>query len=120
MSIDNEPVDFIHISGAWKTGLFRDEYFVVKYIDRWKELREDTLTDDNIIKIIEGNEELLIDAQARNFKRWDTLGKYVWPNPEPYSETYEEEIQRFKDWFLERTRWIDASIDSAPFKSRTN
>ncbi|MCJ7665763.1 MAG: CotH kinase family protein, partial [Actinobacteria bacterium] len=118
VSIDNEPVDFIHISGNWKTRLFKDEYFVTRYIDRWKQLRRDILSDKNIIKIIESNKELLSEAQIRNFNRWDILGKYVWPNPEPYSETYEEEIEKFENWFLTRVKWVDNSIESAPYKSR--
>ena len=70
------------------------------------------LSDENITGIIESNYELLSEAQIRNFDRWDILGKYVWPNPEPYSKTYEEETKKLKDWFLTRVEWIDNSIDS--------
>jgi len=62
--------------------------------------------------MIESNKESLSEAQVRNFNRWDILGKYVWPNPEPYSETYEEEIEKLEDWLLTRAEWIDNSIDS--------
>ncbi len=112
VSIDNEPVGFIHASGNWKTRFFMDEYFVEKYKDRWKQLRENVLSDENILRIIESNKESLSAAQVRNFDRWDILGKYVWPNPEPYSLTYEEEIKKLEDWLLTRAKWIDNSIDS--------
>jgi spore coat protein CotH len=112
VSIDNEPVGFIHASGNWKTRFFEDEYFVERYKDRWKQLRKDVLSDENILRTIESNKELLAAAQTRNFDRWDILGKYVWPNPEPYSLTYEEEITKLEDWLLTRAKWIDDSIDS--------
>jgi spore coat protein CotH len=112
VSIDNEPVDFIHASGNWKTRFFKDEYFVTKYKDRWKQLRKNVLSDENILSIIESNKESLSEAQVRNFNRWDILGKYIWPNPEPYSETYEEEIKKLENWLLTRAEWIDNSIDS--------
>jgi spore coat protein CotH len=112
VSIDNEPVGFIHASGNWKTRFFRDEDFVEEYKNRWKQLRENVLSDENISRTIESNKELLAAAQIRNFDRWDILGKYVWPNPEPYSLTYEEEITKLKKWLLTRAEWIDNSIDS--------
>jgi hypothetical protein len=47
-----------------------------------------------------------------NFDRWDILGKYVWPNPEPYCKTYKEEIEKLKNWLITRSNWIDENINS--------
>ncbi|MGZ5548879.1 MAG: CotH kinase family protein, partial [Nitrososphaeraceae archaeon] len=110
-SPDNQPTGWVSLIN-WKKRFFKDEYFVIKYIDRWKQLRKNILSDDNIMKIIEKNKGLLSEAQIRNFTRWDILGKYVWPNPEPYSETYEEEIGKLENWLLVRADWIDNNIES--------
>jgi len=112
----NQPINWQHLTGNWKKRFFEDEYFVIKYIDRWKQLRKNVFSDENIIKIIESNEELLSEAQIRNFDRWDILGKYVWPNPEPYAKTYEEEIEKLKNWLLARSEWIDSNIDSLQYE----
>jgi hypothetical protein len=108
----NEPVNWVHTEGIWRERLFEDEYFVKKYIERWGELRKDVLSDENILDIIESNVDLISEAQIRNFNRWDILGKYVWPNPKPYAVTYEEEIEKLKNWLIARAEWIDSNIDS--------
>ena len=103
----------------WVVQLFQDDYFTEKYIERWKELRKDILSSENINIVIDSNARLLSDAQARNFDKWDILGKYVWPNARPYAATYEEEIEKLKNWFFERTRWIDKNIDSLLVRQQT-
>ena len=44
-----------------------------------------------------------------NNEKWNTLGQYVWPNP-VYYETYEEEIQHLKSWYLNRMEWLDSAF----------
>jgi len=83
-----------------------------KYINRWHELRENVLSDENIENIIDSLVYDLSESQARNFNRWQILGKGVWPNPEPYSKTHDEEINKLKNWFFARTEWIENNIDS--------
>ena len=108
----NGPTGWEYTDRLWAEQLFQDDYFTRKYIERWKELRQNILSNENINEIIDDNEKLLSDAQARNFEKWDILGKYVWPNARPYAGTYEEEIEKLKNWFFERTKWIDENIDS--------
>lgn len=110
-SSTNTPIDWVHLDGNWKERFFKDEYFVKKYINRWKQIRKNILSNENIINIIETQEELISEAQIRNFKRWDILGKYIWPNPEPIASTHEEEIENLKNWLLDRSEWIDENIN---------
>jgi len=107
----NGPTQWRYINILWTERLFQDEDFAEKYISRWKELRKDVLSDANIDYIIDDYASLLADAQARNFEKWEILGKYIWPNSEPYAESYEEEIDKLKLWFHQRTEWIDKNID---------
>jgi len=107
----NGPTQWRYINILWTERLFQDEDFAEKYISRWKELMKDVLSDANIDYIIDDYASLLADAQARNFEKWEILGKYIWPNSEPYAESYEEEIDKLKLWFHQRTEWIDKNID---------
>jgi spore coat protein CotH len=108
----NKPTGFVFLNKRWTERLFLDYDFRIKYVNRWKELRKDILSDDNIIFVIENSVSKLSGSPERNFDRWEILGKQVWPNPEPYAETYEEEIENFKNWFLDRTSWIDNNINT--------
>ncbi|MFX1504370.1 MAG: hypothetical protein ACFFDH_25645, partial [Promethearchaeota archaeon] len=45
-------------------------------------------------------------------EKWQILGKSVWPNPPPFPDTYDEEIYNLKEWFKERTYWMDKNIDT--------
>jgi len=90
-----------------KAGIFlQDESFLMQYIERWGELRQDRLSLDYIMKKIDETAELLSEARVRNFQRWDVLGTYVWPN---YfiGDSYEEEIDYLKQWLEERILWMD-------------
>jgi spore coat protein CotH len=108
----NQPERFVYPARRWCNRLFLDPYFVNKYINRWHELRENVLSDENIENIIDSLVYDLSESQARNFNRWQILGKGVWPNPEPYSKTHDEEINKLKNWFFARTEWIENNIDS--------
>ena len=103
---------FDYLEKTWTEMLFKDNDFTTRYIARWNELRNNVFMDENINSIIKKNVEELSVAQKRNFNKWDILGKYVWPNPEPYANTYEEEIEKLKEWFFNRTSWIDNNINS--------
>jgi hypothetical protein len=97
---------------TWWKRLLEDPVFVEEYKARWKDLRATVLADNAILSFIDSNTMLLEEAQKRNFSRWKILGKYVMGNPLPYPRSFRGEVERFKDWILTRTRWIDAHIDS--------
>ena len=103
----------------WTERLYQDEAFVEKMVTRWTELREEGLL-ENLLSTIDHNVDYLEAAQKRNFERWPSLGKYVWPNPTnpetgEVRQSYEEEIDFLKTWLTERVSWIDEHItDSLP------
>ncbi len=76
---------------------------------RWQELRQTTLSTDQLIQFIDSTATHLEEARIRNFERWQVLGSYVWPNSF-VGDTYEEDLNFFKDWLRDRLDWMDANM----------
>lgn len=93
----------------WWERLLEDRDFCIKVRDRWKQLRQNQWTNNNINQFVDQNASLLNEAQARNFQRWPILGEWTWPNYY-YGNTYQEEIDWLKNWTEERLAWLDANI----------
>ncbi len=105
----NEPgVSFPH----WQR-LFQDPNFVKRYGERWFGLRTDLFKAGNLLQQIDETAAVLKEPAARNFKRWPTLGTYVWPN-KFIGKTYDEEIGFMKGWVRDRVAWIDTVFIPAP------
>jgi len=93
----------------WYPKLFQDPEFTQRHADRWASLRQGPFATSNVLAVIEGLTNQLREAQQRNFVRWPTLGRYVWPNWF-IGKTYEEEIGFLKKWVTGRLGWIDSGI----------
>ena len=48
-------------------------------------------------------------AQQNNDARWDLIGRYVWPNFVVFN-TYQEEVDYLKYWFVERMNWLEMNL----------
>jgi hypothetical protein len=95
----------------WWDRLFEDPAFRSRLRDRYRALRKDVFSESALFRLIDETAQTLDAAQKRNFQRWPTLGKYVWPNPRPFARTYPELIQNLKTWFHNRIVWMDANIE---------
>jgi hypothetical protein len=95
----------------WWDRLFEDPAFRARLRDRYRALRNDVFSEPALFRLIDETARTLDAAQKRNFQRWPTLGKYVWPNPRPFAKTYPELIQNLKTWFHNRIVWMDANIE---------
>ena len=98
----------------WWNRLLEDEKFVEKLKDRWNQLRLNTLSDSNILTLIEEQYSFLnneTDIINRNFNKWKIFGIYIWPNSF-IGNNYYEEIDFLKNWIKERTKWLDESINN--------
>ena len=93
----------------WWRRLFEDPAFRQRYADRWFELRENVLSTGQLLKDIDDTAALLDEAQARNFDRWNILGRYLWPNWY-VADTWYEEINWMSDWLVQRVNWMDGQI----------
>ena len=91
----------------WYERLFQDPAFTQMVKDRFTYFKNN---EDLIIQKIDMYAEKLKWAQAENDQKWQTIGKYVWPNPVIY-DTYQEEVDHLKNWYLARMQWLEEAFD---------
>ena len=91
----------------WYERLFQDPAFAQMVKDRFTYFKNN---EDLIIQKIDMYAEKLKWAQAENDQKWQTIGKYVWPNPVIY-DTYQEEVDHLKNWYLARMQWLEEAFD---------
>lgn len=100
----------------YHTQLFKDTALVRLFVERWQELRETTLSTENIHFVIDSTVESLGSAVDRNFEIWPMENRTCYFFDETYdhtfAQTYEEEIPALKSWVAERADWIDQNIES--------
>ena len=107
---------------AWYARLMQDPEYMLRYADRWFELREDKFSAARLVADIDASAALLAEAAARNFARWEAyvnsytgrdygsgpyvwtsiLNAWVWPNwyhgSPANPHTYQMEIDWVKTW----------------------
>ncbi len=93
----------------WWGRLLDDPAYTSQLKCRWEELRQGPLNTDTILNFIDSMADYLNDAQKRNFETWNILGEYVWPNYY-IGQTYQDEVNYFKNWITQRLTWIDDNI----------
>jgi len=99
----------------WYDRMFEDAEFVLAYWDRFWDLRRGVFSTPHLMAEIERQKGELEggngapNALTRNFDEWDTLGEYVWPNPDGWGDrtTYQSEVEWMKDWLTDRLEWIE-------------
>ncbi len=89
--------------------LYEDPEFRLRYADRWFAARRGPFTSERLLQMIEDYATLLEEPAARNFDRWNILGRYVWPNWF-IADTFREEIDWMKGWLAQRLTWMDDRI----------
>jgi hypothetical protein len=90
----------------WWQRFLQDSSFCRLLIDKWKFYRNNSLRTERIMNIIDSLAIVLEEAQTRNFKQWDILGTYIWPNSY-IGATYRDEVLYLKDWLKNRISWMD-------------
>ncbi|MCD4732538.1 MAG: CotH kinase family protein [Bacteroidales bacterium] len=103
----------------WWEKMMDDPAFFQSLVLRWNILRQSTVHPDSILNYIDNLAAYLDEAQQRNFERWPVLGEYIWPN---YfiGETYEEEVDYFKNWIADRITWMDDALKLQPIITEIN
>ncbi len=94
----------------WFNEIIDNPAFRQKYLDRLLEVLEEIIP--KLVKDLDRAYKGLKESAARNFERWDILGKYTWPNPEAMwkEATYEGQYYYIKDYLLRRTEWLRNEI----------
>jgi hypothetical protein len=104
------PGDGAGLIPFWWNRFMQDTAFVSGLRCRWKEQRQSAISNTRLYRLIDSASNLLSEAQVRHFQRWQVLGKYIWPNPQPIPNSYSEEISTLKGWLDSRLQWIDANL----------
>jgi spore coat protein CotH len=106
------PNDFWAVPFWWERFL-QDPEFVTRLKARWAELRGNVLSDASILNKIDDYETLLNKSGSvdENFKVWQILGVYVWPN-NYVGKTYQEELNYLQEWIKSRLTWMDRAVNN--------
>lgn len=113
--LQTAPEGFFMSAKAWYFMLFKDEDFTEQVIERYRALRDDIFSDGEIITYIRDVREYLGSAVDRNFEVW---GFSFDPEhdrmiqPERKISSYDEAIDQYESWLLERLSWLDENIDA--------
>jgi hypothetical protein len=96
----------------WWDRLMQDPAFTAQLKARWNTLRGSTLTESVILSKIDGYVATLEKSGAvkENFKTWQVLGIYVWPN-NFIGNNYTDEANYLKNWVKSRLTWMDSAIN---------
>jgi len=99
----------------WSKLIWEDNNFKKQFKDRIISKRNGTLSNANVLSIIDNMANEVAEAANRNFNRWPILGVKIWPmNNYDHNlylfNTYDAEINYLKEWFKERLNWIDTQV----------
>jgi hypothetical protein len=103
----------------WWGQLFDDPNFTQKWVDRWQELRETTLSNQGITDTIDGLASQIAESQARNFDRWSNVGPNGGTYAAPGLSGWEAEVSHLKNWIITRAEWMDSQVVSSPIFNPT-
>ena len=97
------------VNPSWWTRFMRDTTFCQAAVSRWSVLRNNRLSNNRILAVVDSLTQELEDAQERNFDRWPVLGRYIWPN-NFVGNSFDSEIGYLKDWIRQRLAWMDDNL----------
>jgi subtilisin-like proprotein convertase family protein len=94
----------------WWSRLFQDDLYAHDLHEKWVFYRQNIFSDASMNALIDQMSAEVTQAQARNFQKWSTLGRYIWPNPYPYATTHAEEVSSMRNWIMQRLHWMDDNL----------
>ena len=107
--INDCPTD--NYSTGWYIRLLQDSTFANELRCTYESYRTNVLDTAYIFAYIEEIRSLVQNAQARHFQKWPILGLGGFaPELGIIAATYDEELDKMKDWIALRIAWLDANI----------
>ncbi len=98
-------------SPGWMVRLLEDPAFADMINCRYFHLRETLLSMDHINSFIDSVYQVVYTSQENHYQRWKILGINTGaPEIESPSQTYDEEVQRLRNWIQTRITWLDANM----------
>ena len=103
--------EFFMLEVPWFEQLLTDRAFVDRVIDRYAELRKDTLSEGHLFDLLDGTTALLGDAVQRNFKVWEFSFKInLLTGSGRDLKSYEEAMDQLKEAIIRRFAFLDEHI----------
>jgi subtilisin-like proprotein convertase family protein len=94
----------------WWNRLVSDTNYTNKAKCRWTWLRTKTLKTSYVHHYLDSMAVLLNEAQQRHYQQWPILGLNIFGSPVPAPQTYQGEIDLFKQFLSSRMNWMDANL----------
>ena len=108
---------FAMVERYWFYMLTKDEKFTDAVIERYRELRQGLLSDENLLAYVDDTVAFLGDAVDRNWEVWGSTfdpttyhGGKLDPD-ERNPRDYEEALDQLRDFIERRGAWLDAHIE---------
>ncbi len=96
---------------GWYVRMLQDPTFADEVNCRYFDLRRTILSLDHLYAFMDSIYDVVKDPQKNHFKRWQILGVRTGaPEIEPPADTWEEEVQRLKNWIRIRLEWLDQNM----------
>ena len=96
---------------GWMVKLLDDPSFANELRTRYNQLRKTILSEEYFNHYIDSVSALVNEAQVRHYQKWPILGKNVGtPEVDEQPQTYEGEIEKFKNWISIRIHWLDSNM----------
>ncbi|MEM6803848.1 MAG: CotH kinase family protein [Bacteroidota bacterium] len=116
---DQDACEDLESMPLWWQKMVADDTFRELLSQRWSSFRSTFLHQDSIYAWIDKHRDFIAPAIERNFTRWDEMiGEFIWFEPEPLPESYEEEILQLKSRIAQRLDWMDANLPLISGKKR--
>lgn len=109
-------VDQFYVKNSyWFDRLLQDRAFVDKVVERYRQLRENSLSNVHIDAVLNEAQETMGEAIDRNFAHWgytfDSNMLISAGDPDRNPHSYEEAVQMLKDTITGRLNFMDESIE---------
>ncbi len=119
-SMGNVNFQDAHLTNGWQFAyptnnkikvreILRDTVFVNYLNTRWSELRNNMLSNDSLIYLIDSLSHYIEKARLRNYTIWPVI-QYPLSYYNVYAKSYDEEITHMKNWLTERLSWMDENM----------
>ncbi len=107
---NQEGCEDLETMPAWWEEIMADPEFQHYINCRYTELRTSVLSETFLDQWITNHEQFIEQARIRNFDLWEFIGEEIWIEPDPFPQTYDEEIEYLKSWITERLAWMDSNM----------
>jgi hypothetical protein len=98
----------ISTTADWFPRLVADPAFKAVLVARWKELRQNQLSDGQISARITHLTDGLANAAQRNFQKWNNLTtQRVAFFDTPTADSWQGQVNAMRDWLIARMAWLD-------------